>query len=391
MSESLLYYLIPVTFFGSIYFILIAGYTYGWFTLRTFYPGNHQSLGTLVSIIVPARNEEQNITNLLEDFAIQDYPAGLFEIIIIDDHSTDQTASLVKQFIARNREIKIRLLSMKDHKGGLPYKKKAIAYAISRSAGDLIVTTDADCRMKPGWLRSLVLYYQEYKPKMIVGPVSFHNEKNFFQRIQTPEFLSLIAITAGSVNIGRPVMCNGANLAYEKDAFNGVGGFGQQDNMPSGDDVFLLLKIRKKFGGSSVKFIRNLEAVVFTEARRTPADFFQQRIRWASKNKVYDIKILLVSSSVYFMNLLLVAGLVHLIMNPEYARYVILIFLVKLLIDLPLLTGVVFFIRRYRLLLYAIPLILVYPFYIVITGALGILGGYTWKGRSHNNIVKNAK
>ncbi len=203
MSESLLFYLIPLIFFGSFYFLLIANYTYGWFALKSFHPDHKQALFTKVSIIIPARNEEDNIIHLLNDIAVQEYPHHLFEVIVIDDHSTDTTASLVKKFISSNSSISVRILTMKNHKAGIPYKKKAIAFAIASSEGDLIVTTDADCHMGPGWLRNIVLFYQQFKPKMIVGPVSFHKEKNFFQRIQTPEFLSLIAIT-GDVQWCKP-------------------------------------------------------------------------------------------------------------------------------------------------------------------------------------------
>lgn len=389
MSEALLFYLVPVIFFGSIYLLIIGLYTYGWFTLKGFHSAIQDTVKTKVSIIVPARNEEENIINLLNDLIIQDYPQHLLEIIIIDDHSIDQTASLVKRFIADSPQSNIRLITMKDNKARVAFKKKAISYAVNQSKSELIITTDADCHMKASWLKNMVLFYQEHKPKMIVGPVSFHKEKNFFQKIQTPEFLSLIAITAGSIKMGRPLMCNGANLAYEKSAFIEVGGFGSQDNMPSGDDVFLLLKIKKHFGGRAVKFVRNHDAVVYTEARRSPADFFQQRIRWASKNKAYDLKILVVSSTVYFTNLLMVAGLFYCVFHPEDIKYIAAIYAIKLLIDLPLLTGVVFFIKRFGLLLYAVPLIVLYPFYVVITGALGILGTYTWKGRTHNNSVNH--
>lgn len=175
-------------------------------------------------------------------------------------------------------------------------------------------------------------------------------------------------------------MCNGANLAYEKEAFNEVGGFGS-DSFASGDDVFLLLRMKKQFGNKSVRFLKNNKAIVYTEALKSVVGFFHQRTRWASKNKVYDVKILFVSFSVYMANLILFSGLILGFIIPDLMKLVMLAFLIKLLVELPILIGIGNFVKRSRMFLYSFPLIFIYPLYIIITGALGILGNYQWKGR----------
>ena len=313
MTDLYLIYLALLLVFGLAYLFIIGMYTLGWFRLKTFpLPSNSHS--TRLSIIIPSRDEEANILNIIEDIAEQDYPKNLYEVIIVDDNSGDATPDIVNNFILHQSALQIKLINVAEDHPNSAYKKKAISLAIEVATGDLIITTDADCRMGKQWLSSIAGFYESVKPKMIVGPVSFHNEKSYFEKMQTVEFLSLIGITAGAISIGRPIMCNGANLAYEKSSFFDVGGFGD-DSFSSGDDVFLLLKLKKHFGNKSVRFLKNENAFVFTEAKKNFREFLHQRTRWASKNKGYDLKILTVSFTVFMMNFLLVVGLTWGIFN----------------------------------------------------------------------------
>ncbi len=370
-------------FFGLGYFIIISIYTIGWFRLKIFRPGK-EKLDTFVSIIIPARNEEKNINLLLNKLCQQDYPKTNFEIIVVDDNSTDDTSKIVTGFIQQHQEHQIKIIHLSVENPAATYKKKAITTAIEASKGELIITTDADCTMNENWLRSFVSFFLTEKSEMIVGPVSFHNETSIFEKLQSFEFLSLIAITAGAIRIRRPIMCNGANLAYKKSAFIKVGGFGN-DSFSSGDDVFLLLKIKQYFGTKSVRFLKNLDALVFTEPKKSFKAFIHQRIRWASKNKVYDKKILLVSFTVYMINLLLVIGLFLASFNPAIFTTVIISMIIKMIIDLPILFGITKFVGQRKMMFYAFPMIILYPVYIIIAGAFGIIGNYQWKGRKIKN------
>lgn len=278
----------------------------------------------------------------------------------------------------------LSLVSLASDARNTAFKKKAIREAISVSDGDLIVTTDADCRVGRRWLETLLAFYDREKPKMIVAPVSFHDERSVFEKMQTVEFLSLIAITGGAIRVNRPIMCNGANLAYEKKAFYEAGGFGS-DRFSSGDDVFLLLQIRKIFGNHSIRFLKSYQALVYTEAKKSLAGFFQQRTRWASKNKGYEANILLVSFTVYMINLLILAGMAGVLVNPAFLPGMLIILLIKVLIDAPVLLGIGNFVKRPGIVIYSLPLVLVYPLYIVLAGALGVLGNYHWKGRKVKN------
>ena len=383
MTEPIQIFNFLLIFFGMVYFIIILIYTIGWYRLKTFRPGNDNP-DTVVSIIVPARNEANNIGSLLENLARQDYPVKNYEVIVIDDNSTDKTPEIVADFIRLHPENDLKIIHLSGENPEATYKKKAISKAIEMSRGELIITTDADCTVNKNWLRSIVSFYLTEKPQMIVGPVCFRNESSIFEKMQTFEFLSLIAITAGSIRIRRPIMCNGANLAYEKKAFYAVGGFGN-DRFSSGDDVFLLLKIKKQFGNNSVRFLKNTDSIVFTDPKKSINEFIHQRVRWASKNKGYDARILIVSFTVYMVNLLLISGLFAAIFYPPVIKTVFTSFVIKMLIDLPILFGITKFVNRKKIILYAFPMIILYPIYIIITGALGIVGNYRWKGRKIKN------
>lgn len=380
MIMAVTIYLWLIIPFGVIYFLLIGNYSFGWFRLMKFELKKPQPPSVKTSVIIPARNEQDQIINLLEDLFSQSLSKSFFEVIIADDNSTDETVARVIQFREEHPGMKLELLKMEDHEVSGPYKKFAISTAIRQATGDLIITTDADCRVGSRWLATMVGFYETRKPKMIVGPVVFHHDYTAFEKMQTLEFLSLIAITGGAISARKPVMCNGANLAYEKKAFFEAGGFGE-DSFASGDDVFLLLKFIKIYGTRSVRFLKNFDTIVYTEPNRSLHSFYHQRTRWASKNKGYDLSVLFVSFSVYMANLLILSGLLLSPFIPGLFAYVWPAMLVKIMIDFPVLISIVNFAKRINILIYALPLLIFYPVYIVFIGALGILGNYQWKGR----------
>lgn len=368
---------------GILYILFIVMYTIGWYRLRPC-PVKTVSKLPFLSVIVPVRNEEQVIEYLLQDLEDQSYPGEKFEVIIVDDHSHDRTAEIVAAFQTRHIKLNLRLIRLSDEPHRAAFKKSAIATAIEAAKGTLIVTTDADCRIGSRWLAIIASCFTSSSYRMLVGPVSYHNERTLFERMQTQEFLSLIGITGGAISVHKPIMCNGANLAYEKEAYVKAGGF-EKDRFSSGDDIFLMLKIRKLFGNRSIGFIRNTEALALTEAKKSPAAFLQQRTRWASKNKGYRWNVLIVSVTVYLFNLIIAAGLTGSIFVRELAIPSLIALVVKTLVEIPILIGITTFVKRTSMLRYVLPLAIIYPFYVVLVGAAGIMGRYTWKGRKIKN------
>ena len=194
-----------------------------------------------ISLIIPARNEETNIGKLLAALSNQSYPKELTEIIVVDDHSTDNTATIVQQFPFA------KLIQLKEDAIN-SYKKKAIEKGIAEATGELIVTTDADCNVNPGWLRAINSSFSDESVKMSFGAVRIQSDQTIFSRLQALEFSSLIGSGASTAAFGFPTMCNGANLAFTKEAFLQTNGYTGNEQIASGDDEFLMRKIEAKSG-----------------------------------------------------------------------------------------------------------------------------------------------
>ncbi|MHA4893375.1 glycosyltransferase family 2 protein [Pedobacter sp. PWIIR3] len=350
----------------------------GWTRLKDFHPLTHLADGiTKVSIIVAARNEEDNIKKTIEDLLAQSYDKELTEIIIIDDHSTDETGSIVSSYATKG----VRLITLNESKALNSYKKKAIQTAIADCKGDLIITTDADCRMGPRWLSTIVAYYEEKGYKMISSPVAYFQEKSFFEKAQALEFLYLIGLGASTIGNKRPSTCNGANLCYERKAFYEVGGFRGIDDLASGDDELLLHKMAAKYD-NNIGFLKNEDAIVYTHAKPNLGEFIQQRKRWASKSTRYKNKsIIVLGVGVWIFNLSILLNLLAGIFFIALLKVAFYQLLAKIAIELMFLVGITKFARRRELLVFLPLLNLLHILYIVYIGVAGNSGKYNWKDR----------
>ena len=337
---------------------------------------------TKVSVIVPARNEETNILNCLHDLEIQDYPFNLFEVVLVNDCSTDRTVQIAEKFKKDHPVFFLTVISKKTETAFPSYKKEAIKCAIANASGELILTTDADVRLGKSWVSSIVACYEKHRPKMILGPVTFHSENTFFMRVQSVEFLALMTATAGLCNAGMPVMCNGANLAYEKNAFYDVGGFKDNLGFPSGDDMFLMIKLRKRYGAGSIRFLWNENSIVRTNAVKSFRDFWHQRLRWVSKNKGYrDVPILFVAISTWLFNFILLAGLIGGIFSKPVFCLTLFLLVLKMLVEFPALYRMAGLLQK-RKLLWLFPVVqLLNIVYVSVIGLVGNFLPYKWKGR----------
>ncbi len=357
---------------GVIYFLLIAAYTYGWFQLHEgFEP--EKKLSAKVSVIVAARNEENNILNLLNSLKQQVYPKKYFEIIIVDDSSTDNTKNAVAGFIRENRDFKISLL---DSEG--EGKKQAVYTGIKYASYKLIATTDADCVVGNMWLWKLVAYFEKYSPALIMAPVVYDKEKGFLQKLFSLEFASLVASQAGACGIKMPFMGNTANMAFSKEVYNR----NIINNYSSGDDVFLIHHVKKEYGNNSIHFLKDKAVTVKTVIPGNLKEFLDQRIRWGSKAKGYrDVVSVFSAMTVFLFN----AGLFLMFllmfffpwMLPVWFLYVIM----KTLVDFPLLRGYLLLTDKTYLIKYISVAEMLYPLYISLTGILSLSKKYEWKGR----------
>lgn len=358
------------------YVVIVVNFLVGWSKLNLFKPSNLRAK-TPVSVIVAARNEQESIHKTIEDLLDQDYDKALTEIIFIDDHSTDDTSTIIRSYAKRG----VKLIVLNESHALNSYKKKAIQTAIGQSSGRLIVTTDADCRMGSKWLSTIVNYYEEKNFKMISSPVAYFEEKSFFERAQSLEFLYLIGLGASTIGNNKPSTCNGANLAYEKDAFYDVGGFTGIDDLASGDDELLLHKMSAKYQ-NAIGFLKNEDAVVYTHAKATLKEFIQQRKRWASKSTKYKNKsIIVLGVTVWIFNISILVNLLVGIFNWAYFEVALYQLLAKVVIEALFLVGITGFARR-RSLMFLLPFLnLMHIVYIVYIGVAGNSGKYNWKGR----------
>jgi len=370
-----LYSLVSALLTGLYLFVLVY-LIIGWARLKK--PKfNGAVSSTKVTVMIAARNEEERIRYTIDDLLAQDYPKHLTEIIMVDDHSIDKTAQIIRSYEDRG----IKLLQLNEDKPLNSYKKKAIARAIDLSTGTLMVATDADCRMGPRWLSTILDYYETNNPVMISSPVAYFEERGLFEYLQTLEFSYLIGIGASFIGNGRASTCNGANFAYRKDVFYEVGGFKGIDDLASGDDELLLQKVAVLYPGR-IGFLKSSEAIVYTHAKHTLKEFLQQRRRWASKSTKYkDKKVVALAVCIWLFNLSLLVNGALSFYDTYFFKVFALQFLMKYIFEVAFLLPITNFFKRVKLvglLLLLSPMHIVYFVYI---GLLGNTRKYVWKDR----------
>lgn len=365
------------------YCILIVQYRKWFSRLRIFAPKKSSSPITSFSVIIPARNEAARIGTCLKGILQQSYPKALFDVIVVNDHSTDATVEIIQAL--QQTHDNLYLINLAEHVDASSinaYKKKAIELAISKSKADWIITTDADCEVSERWLELYDAYIQTTDSVFVAGPVIFTHHSGVLSLFQLLDFLSLQGITAAAVSAGYHTMCNGANLAYKKAVFYEVGQFKGIDHVASGDDMLLMYKIKQQYP-KQLGYLFHPEAIVTTAPMHTWKDFLNQRIRWASKADRYDDKsVFRILALVYAVNLsLLVLLPINFFVAGEIAHWLTFM-LIKTTVELYFLWPVSTFYQQRDALLYFPLMQPLHLLYTVIAGWLGKFGSYQWKGRS---------
>jgi cellulose synthase/poly-beta-1,6-N-acetylglucosamine synthase-like glycosyltransferase len=370
-------FLITSTFiFLLVYALLIFYYHRIWerIPINSAEPSTHP---LTVSVIVPARNEAAHIRNCLQSLLSQSYLRPFTEIIIVNDYSTDETAAIVAEYGDQ-----CKLLNLADYIRDPvnSYKKKAIETGIAHSSGELMVCTDADCIMEKDWLLSLVEAYQMENRVFIAAPVKIIPDGSALSVFQTLDFISLQGITGAAVYKNLYPMCNGANLAYSRKAFESVGGFADIDHIASGDDMLLMKKIQESFPGQS-GYVKDPRAIVSTLSASNIVTFFNQRIRWASKISHYKHPATFVTLAlVYLLNLSFLLLFFSCFFYGHW-KWLLILVLCKTISEYFFVSKVAGFFGQQSLMKY---FILCQPFHIiytVIAGSFGSFGRYEWKNR----------
>lgn len=330
------------------------------------------------TLIVPFRNEENNIANFLESIDKQNFNFANLEVLLIDDHSDDNTIETIQSINLIN--YKPVLLKSNELEIG---KKAAITKGIKTSSNEIIVCTDADCVLGENFLSATLSLFDDEKVKLTCGPVIFKKSDSFFNKLLNMDLISMIVVGAASIKNGIPTMCNGANIAYRKSVFEEVGGYSGNENKESGDDEFLLQKVFLKYK-NGIKFIKNQQAIVHTSAPENLKVFFNQRIRWASKAGHYSAFVSkILPFFIFIFYLLMLYTFAKLLIFGSWKIFAIL-WLSKIFIDTIFFSFVLgFFDRRYMLLM-LIPAQFFHVIYIVFAGLFSLRRKYYWKGRIVN-------
>lgn len=357
-------------------------YILGWQTISPFKPSGRE-VSTKATVIITARNEQENITKLLTCLKNQTYSKDLFEVIVVDDHSTDLTPDIVESFEMDN----LRLIHLGHHidRDIIAFKKRAVEVAVSQSDGELIITTDADCVMGKNWLLQIVSFYEETDSKFIVAPVDYNPINTMLDKLQNLDFLSLMGVTGATVKLKMNTLSNGANMAYEREAFLKVKGYKGVDKSPSGDDIFLIEKMGKVYP-EQINYLKNREAIVYTQPCSTFKQLFHQRMRWISKTKHYtNFKIIVLSFFVLLFYTSMLSTAVLSLINSKYLTLFLMQVIAKGLVDFAMIDEVTRFFKKRRLIKHFWLFELLHLPFSFATGIASQFFKFQWKNRTYNN------
>jgi len=368
-------------FIFLLYALLIVFYRWGWISLKEFVLEQRplNTYQTRVSVIIPARNETVNIANCIRSVLAQSYPSSLIEIIVVDDHSTDDTTEIAQALALAYTNV--QLVKLNEPDANMAYKKRAIEAGIAKATGTLIITTDADCTHKKNWIETMVQYQEKTGAQFIAAPVAYITTNKLLSVFQCLDFMTMQGITGASVNKRFHTMCNGANLAYTKASFEEVNGFTGIDNLPTGDDMLLMHKIYEQHP-KEVLYLKSNAAIVSTHPAYSWNEFWQQRIRWASKASHYnDKRIFAALLLVYIFNVWFLVMMVAAFFSWKWLVLLAVILVAKTLIERWFLQPVAAFFDMGKWLSWFPFLQPLHIVYVIISGWLGKFGKYEWKGR----------
>ncbi|GAL66758.1 N-acetylglucosaminyltransferase [Jejuia pallidilutea] len=367
-----------------LYLAVIAAFTFGFDKVKPFNLSD-VAAKTRFSVVVPFRNEAENLPQLLKSITALNYTKQLFEIILVDDDSDDDSVKIIKEFIdtisTETGITKTNISLITTKKTSTSPKKDAITTAIKAAKYEWIITTDADCIVPKFWLDSFDEFIQNRKPTCIVAPVTYIEDGTFLGRFQLLDLFSLQGATIGGFGLKRPFLCNGANFAYTKSVFNTLNGFKGNTNIASGDDIFLLEKIIKK-QPNNVYYLKCEKAIVSTKPQHTWQQLIEQRVRWAAKTSAYNNWFGKVTALIIFLTNFLIILLLLAVLGLFNLKIWVYILVIKLHIDFLLLYKTSAFFNQRRAFKSFLTSFFLYPFLTNYVALRSVIKGYQWKGRT---------
>jgi biofilm PGA synthesis N-glycosyltransferase PgaC len=363
-----------IVVFG-VYSVCVLILAFGWARLSDQVTSRPVTKKNFITVIVAFRNERSTLIPLIKSLQAQNYAIENFEVILVNDHSEDDSVDVIKKNISAKN---VKVIQLPENTIG---KKAALNFGIQNACEGLIATTDADCVVPANWLIKINTYFQNEKTQLVTGPVSLLPHGSFFSQLQALEFSSLVGVTGATISFGQPTMANGANLSFRKEAFQKVNGYEENFNIPSGDDEFLMRKISHQWR-NAVQFLNDHEAIVTAPSQVSIGAFIQQRLRWASKWKFNSS----IYTQVVALIVLLFQGAFILfflwqMVNGKDSAIMLSLWVLKMFAEMIFLFQVSSFLQLRWHWISFFTLQFVYPLYVVGIGVLSQLKGYEWKNR----------
>lgn len=358
--------------FTVFYNLLIREYLLAWH--KTKFPASSDVVfKSKVSVIVAVYNESKNIESCVHSILNNRYPSDLFEVIIVDNGSKDDTWEILNSI----QDDRLVLLQEKDG-----YKKEALEAGISRATGDFLLFTDGDCFVQEFWVESMVTPFEIEDIRFVLGPVCIDRFDGVVERFQSIDMLAMMGVTAGGLGSKMSYLSNGANMAFAKSFYTEIGGIPRKD-IASGDDVFMLHEFVKKYP-DGVQFMKSKEAIVSTKAENSLSDLVHQRIRWASKTVSYvHQKDKFVAAFIFLFCLLIwTLPFLGLFMGISLVYLSFGLLLIKAIIDYRFIKQIDLFFKLEGVFkLYPLSFLIHFT-YILFSGITGLIGvKYRWRGK----------
>lgn len=354
--------------------MLILNLYTGWTDTPTWTSPKNNKLSTFVSIVIAGRNESKYIADLLTSISKNNYPSELYEVILVDDHSDDDTVSIARSLSIEN----LQIINSTQSNG----KKQALTNGIEVAKGSLIISTDGDCLVGVNWISTIVSFYEKSGARLIAGPLQYIKDKSILQNFQYLDTINNMAVTANGISKKAYYMANGANIAFEKSLFEEIGGF-QSSTTASGDDMHMI-QAAADLDPSSVRFLKSMDAIVKTYPQTNLPELLKQRKRWATKTSTYsDKRIVKIQAYVFGFVLLLILNLALVGWGTGLSLFGFLLALfMKLSIDYLYLARLAdYFYHKDGIKKY-IPASICFLLYILLAGWWALSpSAYEWKGR----------
>jgi cellulose synthase/poly-beta-1,6-N-acetylglucosamine synthase-like glycosyltransferase len=374
---------IIILFFCCVYTSIIIILSRGLHSLRIY----NESEEHTFSVVIAARNEQAILRDCLESVLQQKISSARFEVVIVDDRSTDCTLAIAREYAAKYSNLKV--LHIETTVPGISPKKNAVSQGIAAASKEIIVFTDADCIVPPQWLETINQTFSA-STGLVQGITRYADTSEMnqiFWGVQSLDFLSHGIVAAAAIGAGIPLNSNANNFAFRKDAFLEIGGYGRSaGTVVSGDDDLLLQKIWKSKKWE-IRYMVSDQGVVSTLPTTTIKGVFEQRKRWGSKTVHYNALQVTMLSGIFLFYLTIISTFCIGVFNPPFLYWGFGMIVLKIAGEASLLIPGTRIFKQTNLRHYIIPASLIQLPMVVGAVFLGVFGKFNWKDQKFSRKV----